>query len=136
MLGGRLYGQNVPSEREWQVIQLVASGFKNSEVAVAIGTTHHVVKKLPSSYLRQTWTLESGRTCSLVRSTQAWATIPHPTVREMTRPQNLRLSGIGAMICFWHRRAIAIAKTTARAPVKRTMLAAARKKIAASQRAR
>ena len=42
------YGSRVPSEREQQVIQLVAQGLKNREVANAIGTTEHVVK----NYLR------------------------------------------------------------------------------------
>jgi len=42
------YGNRVPSEREQKVIQLVAQGLKNREVAEAIGTTEHVVK----NYLR------------------------------------------------------------------------------------
>jgi DNA-binding NarL/FixJ family response regulator len=42
------YGTRVPSEREQRVIQLVAEGLKNREVAQAIGTTEHVVK----NYLR------------------------------------------------------------------------------------
>jgi len=42
------YGNRVPSEREQRVIQLVAQGLKNKEVAEAIGTTEHVVK----NYLR------------------------------------------------------------------------------------
>jgi DNA-binding NarL/FixJ family response regulator len=42
------YGPRVPSEREQRVIQLVAQGLKNREVADAIGTTEHVVK----NYLR------------------------------------------------------------------------------------
>jgi DNA-binding NarL/FixJ family response regulator len=42
------YGSRVPSEREHRVIQLVAQGLKNSEVASEIGTTEHVVK----NYLR------------------------------------------------------------------------------------
>ena len=42
------YGNRIPSEREQQVIQLVAQGLKNREVAHAIGTTEHVVK----NYLR------------------------------------------------------------------------------------
>ena len=41
-------GKRGPSEREQQVIQLVAQGLKNREVASAIGTTEHVVK----NYLR------------------------------------------------------------------------------------
>jgi DNA-binding NarL/FixJ family response regulator len=44
----QLYGSRVPSERERWVIELVAQGLKNSEVAEAIGTTEHVVK----NYLR------------------------------------------------------------------------------------
>ena len=42
------YGTRIPSEREQRVIQLVAQGLKNREVADAIGTTEHVVK----NYLR------------------------------------------------------------------------------------
>jgi DNA-binding NarL/FixJ family response regulator len=42
------YGTRVPSEREQRVIQLVAQGLKNCEVAREIGTTEHVVK----NYLR------------------------------------------------------------------------------------
>jgi len=42
------YGNRIPSEREQRVIQLVAQGLKNSEVAREIGTTEHVVK----NYLR------------------------------------------------------------------------------------
>ena len=42
------YGNRVPSEREYRVIELVAEGLKNREVAEAIGTTEHVVK----NYLR------------------------------------------------------------------------------------
>jgi DNA-binding NarL/FixJ family response regulator len=39
-----LYGTRVPSPRQQQVIELVAQGLKNSEVAEAIGTTEYVVK--------------------------------------------------------------------------------------------
>jgi DNA-binding NarL/FixJ family response regulator len=42
------FGNRIPSEREHLVIQLVAEGLKNREVAQAIGTTEHVVK----NYLR------------------------------------------------------------------------------------
>jgi DNA-binding NarL/FixJ family response regulator len=42
------YGSRTPSERENRVIELVAQGLKNHEVANAIGTTEHVVK----NYLR------------------------------------------------------------------------------------
>jgi DNA-binding NarL/FixJ family response regulator len=48
MLGEHRYGKRAPSERERQVIELVAQGLKNSEVAATIGTTEHVVK----NYLR------------------------------------------------------------------------------------
>jgi DNA-binding NarL/FixJ family response regulator len=48
MFRGELYGKRVPNEREQRVIELVAQGLKNSEVAAAIGTTEHVVK----NYLR------------------------------------------------------------------------------------
>jgi DNA-binding NarL/FixJ family response regulator len=39
-----LYGSRKPSPRQRQVIELVAQGLKNSEVADLIGTTEHVVK--------------------------------------------------------------------------------------------
>jgi DNA-binding NarL/FixJ family response regulator len=42
------YGSRTPSEREHKVIELVAQGMKNREVADEIGTTEHVVK----NYLR------------------------------------------------------------------------------------
>ena len=48
MSGNERYGNRVPSEREHRVIELVAEGLKNKEVAEAIGTTEHVVK----NYLR------------------------------------------------------------------------------------
>jgi DNA-binding NarL/FixJ family response regulator len=48
MSASERYGTRVPSEREQRVIELVAQGLKNREVANAIGTTEHVVK----NYLR------------------------------------------------------------------------------------
>ncbi|HVI09598.1 MAG TPA: helix-turn-helix transcriptional regulator [Candidatus Binatia bacterium] len=48
MLASERYGNRVPSQRENQVIELVAQGLKNRDVAHAIGTTEHVVK----NYLR------------------------------------------------------------------------------------
>ncbi len=48
MSANERYGNRVPSEREHRVIQLVAEGLKNKEVADEIGTTEHVVK----NYLR------------------------------------------------------------------------------------
>jgi DNA-binding NarL/FixJ family response regulator len=39
-----LYGTRKPSPRQQQVIELVAQGLKNSEVADVIGTTEHVIK--------------------------------------------------------------------------------------------
>jgi len=48
MSASERYGTRVPNEREQRVIQLVAEGLKNREVAEAIGTTEHVVK----NYLR------------------------------------------------------------------------------------
>jgi DNA-binding NarL/FixJ family response regulator len=48
MFANDRYGTRVPSERERRVIQLVAQGLKNKEVADEIGTTEHVVK----NYLR------------------------------------------------------------------------------------
>ena len=48
MFPDQRYGSRTPSERERRVIELVAQGFKNRDVAQAIGTTEHVVK----NYLR------------------------------------------------------------------------------------
>src|SRR5580765_5877089 len=48
MFGSERYGKRTPSEREQLVIELVAQGLKNKEVADAIGTTEHVIK----NYLR------------------------------------------------------------------------------------
>jgi DNA-binding NarL/FixJ family response regulator len=48
MFGEERYGKRVPNEREQRVIELVAQGLKNSEVAEVIGTTEYVVK----NYLR------------------------------------------------------------------------------------
>lgn len=48
MFANERYGTRIPSEREQRVIQLVAQGLKNKEVADEIGTTEHVVK----NYLR------------------------------------------------------------------------------------
>jgi DNA-binding NarL/FixJ family response regulator len=48
MLGSERYGKRIPSGREQLVIELVAQGLKNREVAESIGTTEHVVK----NYLR------------------------------------------------------------------------------------
>ena len=42
------YGSRTPTDREHKVIELVASGLKNRDVAKEIGTTEHVVK----NYLR------------------------------------------------------------------------------------
>ena len=42
------YGNRVPSEREHRIIELVAEGLKNRDVAEAIGMTELVVK----NYLR------------------------------------------------------------------------------------
>ena len=43
-----IYGNCIPSERERRVIEIVAEGLKNKEIAKAIGTTEYVVK----NYLR------------------------------------------------------------------------------------
>lgn len=48
MFASGRYGSRNPNKREQRVIELVAQGLKNSEVASAIGTTEHVVK----NYLR------------------------------------------------------------------------------------
>ena len=47
MFRGR-HNSGKPNEREQRVIELVAQGLKNKEVATEIGTTEHVVK----NYLR------------------------------------------------------------------------------------
>lgn len=43
-----LYGDNRPTSKERIIIQHVAAGLKNREVAALVGTTEHVVK----NYLR------------------------------------------------------------------------------------
>jgi DNA-binding NarL/FixJ family response regulator len=48
MFGGKRQRDRTPNAREQRVIELVAQGLKNSEVARSIGTTEHVVK----NYLR------------------------------------------------------------------------------------
>lgn len=48
MVGEERYGARQPNPREKRVIELVAQGLKNKEVADEIGTTEHVVK----NYLR------------------------------------------------------------------------------------
>ena len=48
MFGDQRYANPITSEREQCLIELVAQGLKNREVADAIGTTEHVVK----NYLR------------------------------------------------------------------------------------
>lgn len=48
MLESEAYGSRTPTAREYQVIELVAQGLKNGEVAEEIGTTEHVIK----NYLR------------------------------------------------------------------------------------
>ena len=44
MFGRECYGSRIPNERELRIIELVAQGLKNSEIARAIGTTEFVVK--------------------------------------------------------------------------------------------
>jgi DNA-binding NarL/FixJ family response regulator len=44
----RTNGSGTPNDREQRVIELVAQGLKNKEVANEIGTTEHVIK----NYLR------------------------------------------------------------------------------------
>jgi len=48
LLGSREQGKCVPTAKESRVIELVARGFKNSEVAREIGTSEYMVK----NYLR------------------------------------------------------------------------------------
>lgn len=48
MDGWERYGNRTPTEREQRLIELVAQGYKNREVAEIMGTTEHVVK----NYLR------------------------------------------------------------------------------------
>jgi DNA-binding NarL/FixJ family response regulator len=48
MFTNERYGTRTPNERETRVIELVAQGLKNRDVANEIGTTEHVVK----NYLR------------------------------------------------------------------------------------
>jgi len=43
-LGAQRYGSRIPTEKERQVIELVAQGLKNDEVAQKIGATEYAVK--------------------------------------------------------------------------------------------
>ena len=65
MFGGERYGKRIPSERESRVIELVAQGLKNKEVADEIGTTEHVVK----NYLRAIYD-KLGPVFTAVRATE------------------------------------------------------------------
>jgi len=60
------YGSRVPSEREKRVIELVAEGLKNKEVAEAIGTTEHVVKNYLRVIYDKLGLVEPRRTGALV----------------------------------------------------------------------
>jgi DNA-binding NarL/FixJ family response regulator len=44
VLEGERYGNRTPNQRELRVIELVALGLKNSEIAQAMGISEHVVK--------------------------------------------------------------------------------------------
>ncbi len=44
MFAPELYGNRVLNNTERRVVELVAQGLKNSEIAEIIGTTEHVVK--------------------------------------------------------------------------------------------
>lgn len=44
MLEGQHYGNRTPKAHELRVIERVAQGLKNSEIAEALGTTSHVIK--------------------------------------------------------------------------------------------
>ncbi len=44
MFASELYGTRIPTQRERRVIQLVAQGLTNREIAQAVGNTEHVVK--------------------------------------------------------------------------------------------
>jgi DNA-binding NarL/FixJ family response regulator len=44
VLEGQRYGNRTPNQRELRVIELVALGLKNSEIAQAMGISEHVVK--------------------------------------------------------------------------------------------
>jgi DNA-binding NarL/FixJ family response regulator len=43
MFRGDRYGSRVLNERELKIIELVAQGLKNSEIAEAMGTTRYVI---------------------------------------------------------------------------------------------
>jgi two-component system, NarL family, response regulator DevR len=44
MVERQLHGNRAPNERERRVIELVAQGLKNRDIAQALGTTEFVVK--------------------------------------------------------------------------------------------
>ena len=68
MVGAERYGTRQPNPREKRVIELVAQGLKNKEVADEIGTTEHVVKNYLRVIYDKLGTLEPRRTRTLVRS--------------------------------------------------------------------
>jgi len=45
MHGGQTSGPRASSKREYRIIQLVAEGLKNGEIASSIGTTEPVVRR-------------------------------------------------------------------------------------------
>src|SRR5579871_2840878 len=80
MFGGARYGKRVPSERESRVIELVAQGLKNKEVADEIGTTEHVVK----NYLESSMTSsDSGTGSSLPSGTKHGDTSKQPELEPL-----------------------------------------------------
>ena len=70
---GETANRRGPSEREQFIIQRVAEGCKNREIADSLGTTEHVVKNYLAPDLRQTGIVEPGRIGVMVRSPPARA---------------------------------------------------------------
>jgi DNA-binding NarL/FixJ family response regulator len=82
MFANERYGSRTPSERENRVIELVAQGLRNCDVASEIGTTEHVVK----NYLRVIYDKLGLWNRVVVRIAQARVPIPGLT-RAKPHPQ-------------------------------------------------
>jgi hypothetical protein len=65
------HGKRALNNTEERVVELVAQGLKNNEVAEVVGTTWYVIANYLRRHLRQAWFLESRRTCPVVRIAEA-----------------------------------------------------------------
>lgn len=83
MLGKQGYGSRIPTTKEYRVIELVAQGLKNGEVAQEIRTTEYVIK----NYLRSIydklglWNRVELALWYEARKFEAPVTLSHPEVK-------------------------------------------------------